>query len=63
MIEVYCCNEKIHAEMVKWHCVDLMYHVLTKNASGFLGKFFQEGTLEEGERGLLPVPVPKCKEP
>ncbi len=22
-----------------------------------------KGTLEEGERGLLPVPVPKCKEP
>ena len=21
------------------------------------------GTLEEGERGFLPVPIPKCKEP
>ncbi len=25
--------------------------------------FFEKGTLEEGERGLLPVPIPKCKEP
>ncbi len=25
--------------------------------------FLHMGTLEEGERGWLPVPIPKCKEP
>ncbi len=25
--------------------------------------FFELRTLEEGERGFLPVPIPKCKEP
>ncbi len=30
-----------------------------KDLEGGVGK----RTLEEGERGLLPVPIPKCKEP
>ena len=46
----------------------LVWDMLTwmnENGSGF-GQvlcFFEKRTLEEGARGLLPVPVPKCKEP
>ena len=37
--------------------------VCVGNNFGQVLDFFEKRTLEEGARGLLPVPVPKCKEP